>query len=72
MIDLLDKVLNNIEDDDEDEDDKGYIFISADYQLAQNAKLDVLKWLETKGLFDEYECLEAAAEKGHIQILQWQ
>jgi len=67
--DILEEVLNKVEDDR----DKRYVFLGVDHLAADHGKLNVLKWFETKGLFNIEEdlCAEAAAGSGHIQILQW-
>jgi len=64
-LDILDEVWNNV-------DNKRDIFSRVDRSAARFGKLNVLKWLETKGLLiDEKECADAAAEGGQLHILQW-
>eukprot|EP00594_Rhizosolenia_setigera_P012608 CAMPEP_0178968212 /NCGR_PEP_ID=MMETSP0789-20121207/18079_1 /TAXON_ID=3005 /ORGANISM="Rhizosolenia setigera, Strain CCMP 1694" /LENGTH=245 /DNA_ID=CAMNT_0020654017 /DNA_START=216 /DNA_END=950 /DNA_ORIENTATION=+ len=67
-IDLLEEVWNHIEDEDVIED----IFEFSDYSAARGGKLNVLKWLETKGLgIDNFWCVVEAARYGHLNILKW-
>eukprot|EP00594_Rhizosolenia_setigera_P019376 CAMPEP_0178957330 /NCGR_PEP_ID=MMETSP0789-20121207/10846_1 /TAXON_ID=3005 /ORGANISM="Rhizosolenia setigera, Strain CCMP 1694" /LENGTH=305 /DNA_ID=CAMNT_0020639551 /DNA_START=424 /DNA_END=1341 /DNA_ORIENTATION=- len=67
-IDLLNKVFNNIDD----EDGKDYIFECVDSHAAESGKLDVLKWFETKGFdIDKFNCAAKAAFHGHLHIIQW-
>jgi len=56
----------------EDEYDKRTIFGYVDRPSARHGKLNVLKWLETKGLsFDKYVCAIEAVRHGQLHILQW-
>eukprot|EP00594_Rhizosolenia_setigera_P008295 CAMPEP_0178955844 /NCGR_PEP_ID=MMETSP0789-20121207/9855_1 /TAXON_ID=3005 /ORGANISM="Rhizosolenia setigera, Strain CCMP 1694" /LENGTH=153 /DNA_ID=CAMNT_0020637569 /DNA_START=274 /DNA_END=732 /DNA_ORIENTATION=- len=66
--DILVEVWNNFEDDE----DNGEIFESVDDSAALYGKLNVLKWLETKGLyFFKEHCACKAAEGGQLHILKW-
>jgi len=77
-IDLLEEVWNNVND----ENHKRFIFEDVEYNAAGGGKLNVIKWLETKGLYLKWRengelrinkrwCAIRAAEKGHIHIIQW-
>jgi len=75
-LDILDEVLNNVEDD---EYIKRFIFEEVgrfnyliDRYAALHGKLEVLKWIETKGFnINTYVCAESAACNGYLHILQW-
>jgi len=65
-------VLNEIWENVEDEDDKDNVFFFTDYSAAQGCKLNVLKWLELKGLSVNYNCCASeAAKAGQLHILEW-
>jgi len=67
-IDILIEMWNHIED----EGAKRYVFYYVDGHAAQNGKLDVLKWFETKGFtINEEYCAEEAARHGQLHIIQW-
>eukprot|EP00594_Rhizosolenia_setigera_P004061 CAMPEP_0178952854 /NCGR_PEP_ID=MMETSP0789-20121207/8086_1 /TAXON_ID=3005 /ORGANISM="Rhizosolenia setigera, Strain CCMP 1694" /LENGTH=274 /DNA_ID=CAMNT_0020634031 /DNA_START=46 /DNA_END=867 /DNA_ORIENTATION=- len=66
-IDMLEEVWDNIEDDDEE-----YIFRCVGSYAGRHGNLDVLEWLETKGLFFNIDwCAEEAASHGHLHIIEW-
>eukprot|EP00594_Rhizosolenia_setigera_P006600 CAMPEP_0178953024 /NCGR_PEP_ID=MMETSP0789-20121207/8183_1 /TAXON_ID=3005 /ORGANISM="Rhizosolenia setigera, Strain CCMP 1694" /LENGTH=220 /DNA_ID=CAMNT_0020634225 /DNA_START=287 /DNA_END=946 /DNA_ORIENTATION=+ len=64
-IDVLDETWNNV-------NDKEIIFEGMDHFAAWNGKLNVLKWLEDRGLnFEGENCVHEAAGGGHLHIIQW-
>jgi len=67
-LDILEEVWNNMNNDDDKED----IFSNVDGHAARGGKLDVLKWLETKGLpINKYNgCARYASQFGQLHILQ--
>eukprot|EP00594_Rhizosolenia_setigera_P012311 CAMPEP_0178957400 /NCGR_PEP_ID=MMETSP0789-20121207/10888_1 /TAXON_ID=3005 /ORGANISM="Rhizosolenia setigera, Strain CCMP 1694" /LENGTH=285 /DNA_ID=CAMNT_0020639635 /DNA_START=294 /DNA_END=1151 /DNA_ORIENTATION=- len=65
--DLLNEVFNNVDD----REDKEYIFLYAGENAAYGGKLEVLKWLDTKGLNIGFRCVNAAACGGQLHILKW-
>eukprot|EP00594_Rhizosolenia_setigera_P003720 CAMPEP_0178952664 /NCGR_PEP_ID=MMETSP0789-20121207/7978_1 /TAXON_ID=3005 /ORGANISM="Rhizosolenia setigera, Strain CCMP 1694" /LENGTH=304 /DNA_ID=CAMNT_0020633815 /DNA_START=22 /DNA_END=932 /DNA_ORIENTATION=+ len=70
-IDLLDEVWNSVEDE-EDEDITRCVFQDVDYTAALYDKLEVMKWIEDKGIvIDKEYCAETAATLGHLDIIQW-
>jgi len=63
-LDILNEVLINV--------NESGIFEYVDYHAAECGKLNVLKWLETKGFdVNEYVCADQAARHGQPHILQW-
>eukprot|EP00594_Rhizosolenia_setigera_P007119 CAMPEP_0178953064 /NCGR_PEP_ID=MMETSP0789-20121207/8206_1 /TAXON_ID=3005 /ORGANISM="Rhizosolenia setigera, Strain CCMP 1694" /LENGTH=222 /DNA_ID=CAMNT_0020634271 /DNA_START=588 /DNA_END=1256 /DNA_ORIENTATION=- len=68
-LDILVEVLDNVEDDQDNKED---IFFHVDATAARHGKLNILKWLELKGIsINKEHCAELAAEKGHLNIIQW-
>jgi len=68
-VDLLNKVWNNVRDD---EDDKDEIFYYVECSTARDGKLEVLKWFEIKGLFiNKFACAKEAAIHGQLHIMKW-
>jgi len=68
--DILNKVWNKVED----EDDKEYVFDYVDVNAARGGKLNVSKWIDKKGLplpDNTYTCARGAAANGHLHILEW-
>jgi len=66
--DLLEEVFNGLGDWDE----KGDVFEGPYLSAVRCGKLNVLKWLCTKGLsINEERCAEAAIFAGQIHILKW-
>jgi len=67
-IDLLDEVWDNVND----EGDKRYVFQDVDYIAALYDKLEVMKWVEDKGIdIDKEYCAKTAVWRGHLDILKW-
>jgi len=67
-LNILDEVWNNVDD----EDDKQFVFGGVDFHAARGGKLNVMKWLEDKGLCIEKEyCAEIAVTFGQLHILKW-
>jgi len=67
-LDLLEEVWNNVDD----EENKRFMFGGVDSHAAGGGKLNVIKWLETKGFASsKIMCSFAAAHYGQLHILKW-
>jgi len=72
-LDILDEVWNNFDFED-DEDVRRFVYrdVRVGYTAARHGKLNVLKWLETKGLsVNKKSCAMEAARHGHLHIMKW-
>jgi len=51
---------------------KEFVFRGVDSYATYGGKLNVLKWIETKGInINILDCANQAARNGHLHILQW-
>jgi len=67
--DILVEVLDNVK---YDEDVERFVFRHVDDSAAYRGKLNVLKWLELKGIsINKENCESEAAKFGQLHILQW-
>jgi len=64
-IDILEEVWGNVIEEDR------YVFEAVDSCAAEGGKLDVLKWLETKGLELDRGLYLNAISGDHLQVMKW-